>query len=152
MIRWFTSICESMTSRSLVVNLYGFSHELEICNKIEDMLLSLHTRIETLSIFISGECFREQQRVDTEDVRKLFSRLYETGIVVEKWLHWNRDEAVSGYFLTSNLLMLTMFMPSVPLLSVDSFELQSPLLLCIVIIYTDNITTTSLKISISGYT
>ena len=99
-IRWFNSICESVTSRSLVVCLDGLSNELSICNKIEDMLLALHTRIETLSVFLSGECFRRQQNVDLEDVRKLFPRLYEAGIVVENQLYWDGDEAVSGYLLT----------------------------------------------------
>ena len=103
MIRWFNSICESVTSRSLVVGLYGLINELEICNKIQDMLLALHTRIETLSIFLSTKCFPIDQNVDLEDVRKLFSRLYEAGIVVEKWLRWNGDEAVSDRFLTSKL-------------------------------------------------
>ena len=102
-IRWFNSICESVTSRSLVVELCGLSNESEICHRIEDILLSLHTRIETLSIFLSGRSFFTGQKVDLEDVRKLFSRLYEEGIVVEKWLYWDGDEAVSGYPLTRKL-------------------------------------------------
>ena len=101
-IRWFNSICESVTSKSLVVGLYGLINELEICNKIEDMLLAFHTRIETLSVFLSGSCFYGQD-LDMEDVRKLFSRLYEKGIVVEKWLDRDGDEAVSGYLLISKL-------------------------------------------------
>ena len=83
-IRWFNSICESVTSRSLVVGLHGLVNELEICNKIQNMLLALHARIETLSVFLSTACFYGQRNVDLEDVRKLFSRLYEAGIVVEK--------------------------------------------------------------------
>ena len=101
-IRWFNSICESVTSRSLVVGLYGLSNESEICNKIQDVFLALHTRIETLSVFLSGSCFYGQD-LDMEDVRKLFSRLYEKGIVVEKWLDRDGDEAVSGYLLISKL-------------------------------------------------
>ena len=93
-----------MTSRSLVVCLYGLFNESEICNKIQDILLALHTRIETLSIFLSTECFQGQQNVDLEDVRKLFSRLYEAGIMVEKWLYPDGDETVSDYLLTSKLL------------------------------------------------
>ena len=100
-IRWFNSICESVTSRSLVVCLYKLSNESELCNKIQDMLWALHTRIGTLSIFLSTECFLRRQNVDLEDVRKLFSRLYEAGIVVERWL--DDDEAVSYYPLTSKL-------------------------------------------------
>ena len=101
-IRWFNSICESVTSRSLVVRLEGLSDESETCNKIQDMLLALHTRIETLSIFLSTKCF-PGQKVDPEDVRKLFPRLYEAGIVVEKWLDYFGDETVSDDLLTSKL-------------------------------------------------
>ena len=54
-IRWFNSICESVTSRSLVVGLAGLSNKSETCNKIEDVLLALYTRIDTLSVFLSGE-------------------------------------------------------------------------------------------------
>ena len=102
-IRWFNSICESVTSRSLVVCLDGLINKSEICNKIQDILLALHTRIETLSIFLSTECFQGQQNVDLEDVRKLFSRLYEAGIMVEKWLYPDGDETVSDDLLTSKL-------------------------------------------------
>ena len=99
-IRWFDSICESVTSRSLVVGMYRLSNQSEICNKIQDMLLALHTRIETLSVFLSEDCF-DGQDVDLEDVRKMFSRLYEAGIVVERRLGY--DESVSYYPLTSEL-------------------------------------------------
>ena len=102
-IRWFNSICESVTSRSLVVCLYGLSNESEICNNIQDMLLALHTRIDTLSIFLSTRSFYRESKVDMKDVRKLFSRLYEAGIVFEKWLFYFGDEAVSGCLLTPNL-------------------------------------------------
>ena len=100
-IRWFNSICESVTSRSLFVCLYGLYNESKICNRIQDVLLALHTRTGTLSIFLSTKCFRREQNVDLEDVRKLFPRLYEAGIVVEKWL--DRDEAVRRYLLTPKL-------------------------------------------------
>ena len=102
-IRWFNSICESVTSRSLVVSLDGFFNKPEICNKIQEILLALHARIENLSIFISGKDDIGRQVVDLEDMRKLFPRLYEAGIVVEKWLAYSGDEAVSGYLLTSKL-------------------------------------------------
>ena len=92
-LQWFNSICESVTSNSLVLDLFGLFNESEICNKIQDIVLTLHTRIETLSIFLSRGCFRGQEHVDLEDVRKLFSRVYEAGIVVEKSLE--DDEAVS---------------------------------------------------------
>ena len=83
-IRWFNSICESVTSRSLVVNLYGLFNESEICNKIQDTLLALHTRIETLSIFLCRDSFPRQANLNLKDMRELLSRLYKAGIVVEK--------------------------------------------------------------------
>ena len=102
-IRWFNSICESVTSRSLVVGLDGLFNRSEICNKIEDTLLALHARLENLSIFLSTSSFHRKSKVDLEDVRKQFSRLYEAGIVVGKLLLYFEDEAVSGYLLTSTL-------------------------------------------------
>ena len=98
-IQCFNSICESVTSRSLVVGLYGLINELEICNKIQDVLLPLRTRIETLSIFISGQDGWGQQILHVEDLRKLFSRSYEAGIVVEKRLDLHGDEVVSARLL-----------------------------------------------------
>ena len=100
-IGWFSSICESVTSRSLLVGLTGLFNETDICSKIQDIVLALHTRIETLSIFLSIKSFPRPSNVSLEDVRKLFPRLYEAGIVVEKWL--DRDEAVRRYLLTPKL-------------------------------------------------
>ena len=100
-IRWFGSICESVTSKSLVVQLHGLINESELCDKIQDALLALYGRIETLSIFLSGDHGDFRGKIDLEDLRKLFSRLYEVGIVVEKLL--DKDEAVGDYLLTSNL-------------------------------------------------
>ena len=99
-IRWFNSICESVISRSLVVDLCGLSNESEICNKIQEILLALHTRIGNLSVFISGKDHLGTQVVDLEDVRKMFSRLYEAGIVVEEQLYFNEVGAVSSCLLT----------------------------------------------------
>ena len=44
-IRWFNSICESVTSKSLVVEVGNFPTEVEICDKIQDTLLALRERI-----------------------------------------------------------------------------------------------------------
>ena len=83
-LRWFNSICESVTSKSLVVEVDGLFNESEICNKIQDILLALHMRIENLSVFLSRECFPSQQNVGPNDLLKLFSKLYVAGIVAEK--------------------------------------------------------------------
>ena len=75
---------------------------LETCNKIQNMLLALHTIIETLSVFLSAECFFAKD-VDPKDMQKLFYRLYEAGIVIENWLGRDGDETVSGYLLPLKL-------------------------------------------------
>ena len=98
--QWFNSICESLTSKSLAVEVLGLSNEPESCNKIQETLLALYARIGTLSIYIQERHLQEQV-VDPEGSRRLFSRLYETGIVVERRLGY--DEAVSYYPLTSEL-------------------------------------------------
>ena len=73
-IRWFNSICESVTSKSLVVEVRNFSEKVEICDKIQDTLLALYERIETFSVYLTP---------GTKD-QGLFSKLYDVGIVVEE--------------------------------------------------------------------
>ena len=82
---WFDSLCESVTSNSLAVEVYGLPNEPKIWNKIQETLLALCARIGTLSIYIQERHLQEQV-VDPEGSRRLFSRLYETGIVVEQAL------------------------------------------------------------------
>ena len=83
-IRWFNSICESVTSKSLVVEVRGFTEEVAICNKIQDTLLALYERIETFSVYLTP---------GTKE-KRLFSKLYEVGIVIEEdidiWTHENK--------------------------------------------------------------
>ena len=73
-IQWFNSICESITYKSLVIEVRGFTDEVEICNKIQDTLLVLYERIETFSVYLTP---------GTKD-KGLVSKLYEAGIVVDK--------------------------------------------------------------------
>ena len=73
-IKWFGSICESVTSKSLVVEVLNFSMEVEICDKIQDTLLALRERIETFSVYLA---------LGTKE-KGLFSKLYEVGIVIEE--------------------------------------------------------------------
>ena len=96
MIRWFNSICESVTSKSLVVEVLNFSMEVEICDKIQDTLLALRARLGAFSLYLSEEHWDEGILVNKEDIRKLFSKLYEKGVVAEKFLY--SDESVSRYF------------------------------------------------------
>ena len=81
-IQWFNSICESVTSKSLVVEVRHFSEKVKLCNKIQDTLLALYERIETFSVYLRPGTKKEG----------LFSKLYEVGIVVEKDLWRDKDE------------------------------------------------------------
>ena len=96
-IRRFTSICESVASKSLVVEVHGLSNNPEMCNKIQDTLLLLCGRLGgAFSLYLSEEHWDEGILVKKEEMRELFSKLYEKGVVTEKFLY--SDESVSLYF------------------------------------------------------
>ena len=86
-IQWFNSVCESVTSKSLVVEVSGFTEEVEICDKIQDTLLALYERIETFSVYLPLGTKRNG----------LFSKLYELGIVVEEYI--DEDKRVGDCIL-----------------------------------------------------
>ena len=90
-IRWFNSICESVTSKSLVVEVRDCQNEVEICDKIQDTLLALYERIETFSVYLTP---------GTKN-NGLFSKLYETGVVVEEDVGKDEDKQVGDWILTS---------------------------------------------------
>ena len=91
-IRWLNSICESVTSKSLVVEVREFYEKVESCNKIQDTLLALYERIETFSVYLT---------LGTKE-KGLFSKLYEVVIVVEEDIRYNEDKRVGDRILTSN--------------------------------------------------
>ena len=97
-IGWFNSICRSVTAKSLVVEVCGFTKEAETCNKIQDTLLALNARIETLSVYLFDT---DRSWDEMDNVRKLFPKLYEKGIVIKKRL--DDDKSVCHYFLTFKL-------------------------------------------------
>ena len=106
-IRWFNSICESVTSKSLVVEVRNFKNDVEICDKIQDTLLALYKRIETFSVYLTP---------GTKE-KGLFSKLYEVGIVIEEDIDWDKDKQVlycilSSYLFHSSLSFLAS--PSFP--------------------------------------
>ena len=100
MIRWFGSTCESVTSKSLVVEVHNSSDEVEICNKIQDTLLALYQRIQTFLVYLLPGTKRQG----------LFPKLYKAGIVVEKYIWRHEDRQVycilTFYLLHSSLLFL----------------------------------------------
>ena len=93
MIRWFNSICESVTSKSLVIEVCGFSKEAELCDKIQDTILVLYERIEAFSVYL----------LPRTKERGLLSKLYEAGIVVEESIWEDEDKQVGHNILTSYL-------------------------------------------------
>ena len=44
-IHWFNSTCGSVTSKSLVVEVDGIPEDLEVCNRIQNMLSDLIRRL-----------------------------------------------------------------------------------------------------------
>ena len=97
-IQWFNSICETVTSKSLIVEVYGFTPEVGVCNKIQDTIVALNARIETLSVYLFNTDRFGGEIMEMDDVRKLFSTLYEKGIVIEKLL--DDEQSVCRYFIT----------------------------------------------------
>ena len=83
-IQWFASICASISSDSLALELDPFSEDLGVCNRIQDILLALYSRIEIFLVYLP---------IGTQK-RRLFSKLYEVGIVVEGDLREDRDDTV----------------------------------------------------------
>ena len=109
-IRWFNSICESVTSKSLIVEVGNFFMGVEICDKIQDTLLALCERIETFSVYLAP---------GTKE-KGLFSKLYEVGIVIEEDIWKIEDRGVghripTSYLLSSSLSFLAF--PSFPPMS-----------------------------------
>ena len=90
-VRWFDLVCRSVISKSLVVEVRGFTEEAEICNKIQDTLLALYKRIGAFSVYL----YKEQGN---------FPKLYETGIVVEEDLRQDENKQVGYCILTLSLL------------------------------------------------
>ena len=117
-IRWFNSICESVTSKSLVVEVRGFTEEVEICDKIQDTHLALYDRIETFSVYLTP---------GTKE-KGLFSKLYEAGIVIEEEI-WTDEVKLVGYnILTSYLLYSSLLFLAFPILLPISYYSTPPCL------------------------
>ena len=93
-IRWFNSICESVTSKSLVVAVRRLPEEVEICDKIQDTLLVLYERIETFSVYLAPGT----------KAKSLFSKLYKAEIVIEEDIDVYAYKQVVHCMLTSSLL------------------------------------------------
>ena len=105
-IRWFSSICESVASDSLIIEVRGLSKG--ICSRIQDTLLTLYTRIHKFSVHLYRMGWRRQEILTEEEMRKVFSLLYGTGVVAKENTWHYRDEAVCHQFPTSYPLYLSL--------------------------------------------
>ena len=110
-IRWFNSICESVTSKSLVVEVRRFTEEVEICDRIQDTLLFLYDRFESFSVYLTP---------GTKE-NGLFSKLYEVGIVIEEDTRYNEDEHVGHSIPTSTSLYSSLSFLAYPIFPPLSF-------------------------------
>ena len=124
-IRWFNSICESVTSKSLIVELGYFFIEVEICDKIQGTLLALRERIETFSVYLPP---------GTEE-KGLFSKLYEVDIVIEEYIGDSEDERVGHGIPTSYLLYSSLSFLAFPSFPPMSFYSTSKSLLVYIRMY-----------------
>ena len=87
-IRWFTSICESIRSESLVIALNHLEEGMERYNNmIHDVLSNLRQRTKNFSIYVSGISREGYVIMEKEKARKLLPRLYDEGLVegVDIW-------------------------------------------------------------------
>ena len=106
-LQWFDLICGSVTSKSLVIEVHGFYRWQGICDRIQDTLLALNARIETFSVYLSSGNWEEEEAVRKENMRRLFSRLYEAGVeVVQEDDLMCDDDKVCHYILTYFLYSL----------------------------------------------
>ena len=99
MIRSFNSTCESIATSSLVVGVYGLPKGWEARNSIQNTPLDLSRDVLHLSLL---SALGRTNVGGNGGMRKLFSRIYEVGVVIEKFLH--DEDSVSRYFQTSKLL------------------------------------------------
>ena len=95
-VRSFNSICESVTSNFLVVEVYGLPKEWEVCSSIQDMLLALSARVESFHFYLSERHWDDEVSVNRESIRELFSKLYEKEVVIEELLY--DSQSVSHHF------------------------------------------------------
>ena len=78
-IPWLRSVCQSLVSPSLKIQLFELPEDSELCAEIEGMLLALNTTAMSLDIYLD---------VYHDERFTLFPKLYEAGIVTEMRERW----------------------------------------------------------------
>ena len=123
-IRWFTSMCDSVTSKSLSIVFSGFTEWTEIWLEIQKTLLALNARIGNLSVYFSSTNWVAEEKVRQDNIRRLIPLLYEAGIEVvvldNTWIY--KDEMVCDCISTHLLFSLP---PHLVSLSFPSMRLPS---------------------------
>ena len=98
-IQWFNTICDRVTSRSLVIEVGGFPEESKICDKIQNTLLAMNAKVETFSVHLSSERWKGKEAMRNEKMKQLFSRLWEAGIAVTQNIQRDLNKCVGHCIL-----------------------------------------------------
>ena len=92
-IRWFNSVCGSVTSKSLVVEVRRFPEEAESRHEIQETLLALYERMDTFLVYL------------TPGTKGRFPKLHNASIVVEEDIDiWQDEEKWVGYCILTRCL------------------------------------------------
>ena len=79
-VQWFRSLCESVASEKITIQVEGFPKGVDGCRTIEDTLLSLNAHGKLTE---NRPIYLDEWRVDRET---LFPRLYGLGIVTQNYI------------------------------------------------------------------
>ena len=123
-IRWFKSICDSVTSKSLSIEVHGFDGS-DTWLVVQDTLVALNARIGTLLVYLSSNLVRPRGgKLTKKNIRRLLPRLYKAGIkvVVQQHSWMSEDEMVCDCISTYLLFSLP---PRLASLSFPSMRLPS---------------------------
>lgn len=73
-MRWFTSICDIVTTKAVNVQLHELPDGLERCREIEETLTAIMDRTQILTVYLD---------TSRGDRRKRFPKLYRANIVTD---------------------------------------------------------------------
>ena len=79
-VQWFRSLCESVASEKITIQVEGFPKGVDGCRRIEDTLLSLNAHGKLTK---NRPIYLDEWRVDRET---LFPRLYGLGLVTQNYI------------------------------------------------------------------
>ena len=77
-VKWFKSVCETVTSQSLKIEVSGLPHQWYSCSEIEEVLLALSKKVKELHVRVDEEFYYAEE---------IFPKLHRDGILMVE----NRD-------------------------------------------------------------